>query len=63
MIKTKYLAILERVSQGLQVEIAQLDHIYILVKNENQLASQCRRLISELVDIPTNSFEIEFSCK
>jgi|GEM_PF-7022879 len=63
MIKTKYLAIVERVSQGLQVEIAQLGHIYILVKNENQLASQCRRLISELVDIPTNSFEIEFSYK
>jgi hypothetical protein len=63
MIKTKYTAIVERVSQGLQVEIAQLDHIYILVKNENQLASQCRRLISELVDIPTNSFEIEFTYK
>jgi len=63
MIKTKYLAIVERVSQGLQVEIAQLDHIYILVKNENQLASQCRGLISELVDIPTNSFEIEFTYK
>jgi hypothetical protein len=63
MIKTKYLAIVERVSQGLQVEIAQIDHIYIVVENENQLAGQCSRLISELVDIPTNSFEIEFSYK
>jgi len=63
MIKSKYLARVVKVSQGLQVEIDQLDHIYILVENQNQLDGQCRRLISELVDIPTNSFEIEFSYK
>ena len=46
--------------EGLEVTCPDLDNLYILVKDKNELESQCRRIFAEMSELSPDSLDLQF---
>lgn len=60
VIRTKFLATVTNTGEGLEVTCPDLDNLYILVKDNNELESQCRRIFAEMSELSPDSLDLQF---
>ena len=60
MIRTKFLATVTNTEEGLEVTCPDIDNLYILVKDNNELESQCRRIFAEMSELSPDSLDLQF---
>ena len=60
MIRTKFLATVTNTGEGLEVTCPDIDNLYILVKDNNELESQCRRIFAEMSELSPDSLDLQF---
>jgi len=60
VIRTKFLATVTNTGEGLEVTCPYLDNLYILVKDKNELESQCRRIFAEMSELSPDSLDLQF---
>ena len=60
LIKTKFIGNVELDLEGYKISIAELDFLDIIVEKKEDFESETRRILSEMLEINENSFELEF---
>lgn len=60
MIKTKFIGNVNPDPEGFKISVDELDFLDIIVENPNDFESETRRILSEMLEIDENSFELEF---
>ena len=60
MIKTKYVGNVEKDPEGFKISISELDFLDIVVEKKEDFESETRRILSEMLEIDENSFELDF---
>ena len=60
MIKTKFIGNVNPDPEGFKISVDELDFLDIVVENPNDFESETRRILSEMLEIDENSFELEF---
>ncbi len=60
MIKTKFIGNVTPDPEGFKISVDELDFLDIVVENPNDFESETRRILSEMLEIEEESFELEF---
>lgn len=60
LIKTKFVANVQPDSEGYRITVAQMDFLDILVENPKDFEIETRRILSEMLELEQDSFELEF---
>ena len=60
MIKTKFIGNVNPDPEGFKISVDELDFLDIVVENPKDFESETRRILSEMLEIDENSFELEF---
>ena len=60
MIKTKFIGNVSYDSEGYKISVAELNYLDILVEKKEDFESETRRILSEMLEIDGNEFEVEF---
>jgi hypothetical protein len=60
LIKTKFIGNVNPDPEGFKISVDELDFLDIIVENPNDFESETRRILSEMLEIDENSFELEF---
>ncbi len=60
MIKTKFIGNVQSDPEGFKISVDELDFLDIVVENPEDFESETRRILSEMLEIKEDSFELEF---
>ena len=60
MIKTKFIGNVQSDLEGFKISVDELDFLDIVVENPEDFESETRRILSEMLEIKEDSFELEF---
>ncbi len=60
MIKTKFIGNVQSDPEGFKISVDELDFLDIVVENPGDFESETRRILSEMLEIKEDSFELEF---
>ncbi len=60
MIKTKFIGKVQSDPEGFKISVDELDFLDIVVENPGDFESETRRILSEMLEIKEDSFELEF---
>ena len=60
MIKTKFIGNVNPDPDGFKISVDELDFLDIVVENPDDFERETRRILSEMLEIDENSFELEF---
>ena len=60
MIKTKFIGNVTTDLEGFKISVDELDFLDIVVENPDDFESETRRILSEMLEIEEDSFELEF---
>ena len=60
LIKTKFIAIVQSDPEGFKISVDELNFLDIVVEKPEDFESETRRILSEMLEIDEDSFELEF---
>ena len=60
MIKTKFVGIVQSDPEGFKISINELDFLDIVVEKKEEIESETRRILSEMLELNEESFELQF---
>lgn len=60
MIKTKFIGNVQSDPEGFKISVDELDFLDIVVEKPDDFESETRRILSEMLEIEEDSFELEF---
>ena len=60
MIKTKFIGNVTTDLEGFKISVDELDFLDIVVEKPNDFERETRRILSEMLEIQEDSFELEF---
>jgi len=60
LIKTKFVGIVQSDPEGFKISVDELSFLDIVVEKPEDFESETRRILSEMLEINENSFELEF---
>ena len=60
MIKTKFIGIVQTDPEGFKISIDELDFLDIVVEKKEDFETETRRILSEMLEINEDTFELEF---
>ncbi len=60
MIKTKFIGKVQPDPEGFKISVDELDFLDIVVEKQDDFESETRRILSEMLEIEEDSFELEF---
>lgn len=60
MIKTKFVGKVQGDPEGFKISIDELDFLDIVVEKKEDFESETRRILSEMLELDEESFELEF---
>jgi hypothetical protein len=60
LIKTKFIGSVQSDPEGFKISIAELDFLDIVVETPDDFESETRRILSEMLELHEDSFELEF---
>jgi hypothetical protein len=60
LIKTKFIGNVNPDPDGFKISVDELDFLDIVVENPDDFERETRRILSEMLEIDENSFELEF---
>ena len=61
MIKTKFIGNVKSDPEGFKISIDELDFLDIVVEKKEDFESETRRILSEMLELNEESFELEFN--
>jgi len=60
LIKTKFIGNVTADREGFKISVDELDFLDIVVEKPDDFESETRRILSEMLEIEEDSFELEF---
>ena len=60
MIKTKFVGIVQSDPEGFKISINELDFLDIVVEKKEDIESETRRILSEMLELNEENFELQF---
>jgi hypothetical protein len=60
LIKTKFIGKVQSDPEGFKISVDELDFLEIVVEKPDDFESETRRILSEMLELEEDSFELEF---